>query len=73
MEPVLALLLFATCVAVHALASHVCKPRPAIADIVYPAPQAEQSIVLSASHNVPPLPPLIVGVPFGQVHPVTVF
>ena len=47
MEFVVALLLFATCVFAHALALHVCKPRPAVADIVYPVPHAEQSAVSS--------------------------
>ena len=69
MEFVVALLLFATWVAAHGLALHVCKPRSAVADIVYPAPHAEQSTVPSASHNVASLlPPLTVGVPFGHVH-----
>ena len=67
MEFGVALLLFATCVFVHGLALHVCKPRPAAADSVYPASHAEQSILLSSSHNVAPLPPLTVGVPFGHV------
>ena len=68
MEFVDAFLLFKTSVGVHVLALHVCKPRPAVADIVYPASHAEQSIVPSVSHNVAPLlPPLTVGVPFGHV------
>ena len=45
MESVDALLLFKTSVGVHVLALHVCKPRPAVADIVYPVPHAKQSIV----------------------------
>ena len=47
MESVDALLLFKTSVDVHVLALHVCKPRPAVADIVYPVPHAEQSMVSS--------------------------
>ena len=39
----------------------------ALADIVYPALHAEQSIV-AVSHIVAPEPDAIVGVPFGQVH-----
>ena len=58
MESVFALLLFATSVGVHGLALHV----------IYPVPHAEQSILLSSSHNVASLlPPLTVGVPFGHV------
>ena len=67
MESVVALLLFATCVAAHVLTLHACKPRPAVAEMVYPAPHAEQSAVESLSHNVVPLPPPTVDVPFGQV------
>ena len=43
MESVVALLLFATSVFAHGLGSHVCEPRPAAADSVYPVPHAEQS------------------------------
>ena len=46
-ESAVALLLFATSVGVHILALHVCKPRPAVVDIVYPVPHAEQSTVSS--------------------------
>ena len=63
-----ALSLFATCVGVHVFALHVCKPRAAVDEIVYPALHAEQSSVESVSHNDPPLLPATVGVPLGQVH-----
>ena len=57
---------------VQVLPTQVCKPVPAEAESVYPARQAEQSIVESVSHNVPPLPDAIVGVPFGHVHVLAV-
>lgn len=49
--PEVALSLFATCVGVHVFALHVCKPRAAVEEIVYPALHAEQSSVESVSHN----------------------
>ena len=52
---------------VHVLATHVCaEPEAAVADMVYPVLQTEQSTV-SVSHNVPPVPDDVVGVPLGQV------
>ena len=47
-------------------ATHVCKPRAAVAEIVYPSLHAEQSTVSPFSHNVPTDPVRTVGVPFGQ-------
>ena len=68
MEFVAALLLFATCVALHVFALHLdTDPIPALEEIVYPSSHAEQSTLPASSHNVPPLPPLIAGVPLGQV------
>ena len=64
----MALSLFKTYVAVQESTLHVCAdPEAAVADIVYPASQTLQSTV-AVSHNVPPEPDAIVGVPYGQVH-----
>ena len=52
----------------HVFALHVDKdPAAGVAEIVYPVPHAEQSFLPSSSHNVPPLPPSVVGVPLGHV------
>ena len=66
-ESGVALLLFKTWVAVHALALQICKPRPAVAEILYPTSHLEQSFVESVSHNVEAVPPVMVGVPLSQV------
>ena len=55
--------------AVQGSAVHVCKPRAAVAEMVYPVLHAEQSTVLSVSHFVSLVGPVAtVGIPFGQVH-----
>ena len=72
-ESAIDLSLFATCVAVQVLALHVCAdPAAAVAEIVYPVLQAEQSTCPLVSHNSPSVPVDTVLVPSVQEQVLTI-